>query len=364
MGSFNYFSWNVNFNMNKELKNLRKHIDNIDDDLLEILKKRFDVVQEISEIKKESGLHIEDSVRQTEIIDRLHSKSDDKILYRHLEKIYSSIFDSAKEKQLLLSSREYKKENSVYNIGGKIVGEKPVLIAGPCSLDDGDKYVDLCCELKESGVSFLRGGIYKPRTSPYSYQGLGKDGDYFLRKAKEKTGLPIVSEVLDIQSAEESFDVIDVFQIGTRNMQNFSLLKDIAKLGKPVLLKRGMSATLEEFILASEYLLSNGCNEVILCERGIRTFNTHVRSTLDVSIIPVIKEISHLPIVIDPSHSSGNRKYVLSHTLAGIAAGADGVLVEVHQNPKEALTDGDQAVLPNELDVLFRKVLKIWELIK
>jgi len=147
-------------------------------------------------------------------------------------------------------------------------------------------------------------------------------------------------------------------------MQNFSLLKDIAKLGKPVLLKRGMSATLEEFILASEYLLSNGCDEVVLCERGIRTFNTHVRNTLDVSIISVIKEISHLPIVIDPSHSSGNKKYVLSHTLAGIAAGADGALIEVHHNPKEALTDGDQAVLPKELDILFRKVLRVWSVIQ
>ena len=350
--------------MNKELLKLRKQINNIDDDLLDILGQRFNVVQKISEIKKKFKLDIEDNIRQTEIIDRLYSKSDNKISYRYLEKIYTSIFDSAKEKQLLLSSREYKKENSIYNICGKIIGERPVLIAGPCSLDDGDKYVDLCCELKKLGVSFLRGGIYKPRTSPYSYQGLGKDGDYFLRKAKEKTELPIVSEVLDIQSAEESFDVIDVFQIGTRNMQNFSLLKDIAHLGKPVLLKRGMSATLEEFILASEYLLSNGCNEVILCERGIRTFNTHVRSTLDVSIIPVIKEISHLPIIIDPSHSSGKRKYVLSHTLAGISAGADGVLVEVHQNPKKALTDGNQAILPQELDILFRKILSIWSIIK
>jgi len=350
--------------MNKDLLKLRKQIDNIDDDLLEILKKRFDVVQKISKIKKEFGLHIEDSVRQTEIVDRLYSKSNDKILYHQLEKIYSSIFESAKEKQLLLSSREYKKENSVYNIHGKIIGEKPVLIAGPCSVDDGEEYVNLCCKLKESGVSFLRGGIYKPRTSPYSFQGLGEEGSYYLRKAKEKTGLPIVSEVLDIQSAEESSEVIDIFQIGTRNMQNFSLLKSIAKLGKPVLLKRGMSATLEEFILSSEYLLSNGCNEVILCERGIRTFNTHVRNTLDVSIIPIIKEISHLPIIIDPSHSSGNRKYVLSHTLAGISSGADGVLIEVHQNPKKALTDGEQAILPDELVILFRKVLKTWAAIR
>jgi 3-deoxy-7-phosphoheptulonate synthase len=350
--------------MNKDLLKLRKQIDNIDDDLLEILKKRFDVVQKISKIKKEFGLHIEDSVRQTEIVDRLYSKSNDKILYHQLEKMYSSIFESAKEKQLLLSSREYKKENSVYNIHGKIIGEKPVLIAGPCSVDDGEEYVNLCCKLKESGVSFLRGGIYKPRTSPYSFQGLGEEGSYYLRKAKEKTGLPIVSEVLDIQSAEESSEVIDIFQIGTRNMQNFSLLKSIAKLGKPVLLKRGMSATLEEFILSSEYLLSNGCNEVILCERGIRTFNTHVRNTLDVSIIPIIKEISHLPIIIDPSHSSGNRKYVLSHTLAGISSGADGVLIEVHQNPKKALTDGEQAILPDELVILFRKVLKTWAAIR
>jgi 3-deoxy-7-phosphoheptulonate synthase len=241
--------------------------------------------------------------------------------------------------------------------------KKLMLIAGPCSVED-ESFIRLCIDLKVVGATHIRGGIYKPRTSPYLFQGIGDSGIPILMEAKKEVGLPIVSEVLDLESAEKIVDVIDIFQIGTRNMQNFSLLKSIGKFGKPVLLKRGMAATIDEFIYASDYLLEGGCKEVILCERGIRTFNTHVRTTLDVSIISAIKKNSDMKIVVDPSHSAGHRDYVQSHALAGIGAGCDGLIVEVHQNPKKSITDPDQAITVEEFKTIADKSNDIWKIAK
>jgi len=200
----------------------------------------------------------------------------------------------------------------------------------------------------------LRGGVYKPRTSPYSFQGLGEKGLEILVKARENTGLPFVTEVMDHTTAPLVSQYADMLQIGARNMQNFILLKEIGKLEKPVLMKRGLSATLEETLMSAEYLISHGCRDIVICERGVRTFSSHARNTLDISIIPALKRICHLPIIVDPSHSSGHRYSVIPHSLAGIGAGADGLIVDVHDKPEEALCDGPQALLPEQFSELMQ----------
>lgn len=252
-----------------------------------------------------------------------------------------------------LASREVHPENTVFNVGGAVFGDGNVcMIAGPCAVESKDQTMRIAEAVAERGNQMLRGGAYKPRTSPYSFQGLGEKGLEYLAKAREAFGMPFVTEVLDHVTAHVVAQYADMLQIGTRNMQNFILLKEVGKLGKPVMLKRGMSATLEETLMSAEYLMSNGCHEVVICERGVRTFASHARNTLDISIIPALKHVSHLPIIIDPSHSSGRRYSVIPHALAGIGAGCDGLLVDVHDRPEEALCDGPQALMPDEFSRL------------
>jgi 3-deoxy-7-phosphoheptulonate synthase len=226
------------------------------------------------------------------------------------------------------------------------------MIAGPCAVESREQTLRIAEKVAERGAHILRGGAYKPRTSPYSFQGLGEAGLKILAEAREQFGLPVVSEVVDPATAVVAAQYLDIIQIGTRNMQNFTLLKEIGKLGKPVLMKRGMSATLDETLMSAEYLMSHGTNDVIVCERGVRTFATHARNMLDVSVIPAFKKLSHLPIIIDPSHSSGNRESVIPMSLAGIGAGADGLLVDVHDDPENALVDGPQALSPEKFTEL------------
>jgi 3-deoxy-7-phosphoheptulonate synthase len=248
-----------------------------------------------------------------------------------------------------LVSREVKRENSVVPIHGVAVGgDAPVFCGGPCSVESREQILEAAYAVKNAGGQLLRGGAYKPRTSPYSFQGLGEEGLQLLAEAREATGLGIVTEAIDV----ETFDLVerytDCIQIGARNMQNYSLLKRAGKARKPVLLKRGMSATLEEFLMAGEYILSEGNYEVILCERGVRTFADHTRNTLDLSIVPAVQKLSHLPIVADPSHGTGKRDSVYPMALASIAAGASGLLVEVHPHPDQAWSDGAQTVYPEQ----------------
>jgi 3-deoxy-7-phosphoheptulonate synthase len=248
-----------------------------------------------------------------------------------------------------LVSREVKHENSVIHIHGVAVGgDAPVFCGGPCSVEGREQILDAARAVKNAGGQLLRGGAYKPRTSPYSFQGLGEEGLQLLAEAREATGLGIVTEAIDV----ETFDLVerytDCIQIGARNMQNYSLLKRAGKARKPVLLKRGMSATLEEFLMAAEYILSEGNYEVILCERGVRTFADHTRNTLDLSIVPAVQKLSHLPIVADPSHGTGKRDSVYPMALASIAAGASGLLVEVHPHPDQSWSDGAQTVYPEQ----------------
>jgi len=256
-----------------------------------------------------------------------------------------------------LVSREAKREDTVVSIGGVPVGGPRVaVVAGPCAVESEKQALDIAREVCAAGATLYRGGAFKPRTSPYSFQGLGEAGLKILAKVREETGLPIVTEVIDTDSAEVVAEYADCLQIGARNMQNFALLKKVGRMRKPVLLKRGMSATIEEFLLSAEYLLSEGNFEVVLCERGVRTFANHTRNTLDLSVIPYVKRISHLPILVDPSHGTGKRLKVLPMSRAAIAAGSDGLLIEVHDHPEVALSDGPQALLPEMFAQLMAEI--------
>jgi 3-deoxy-7-phosphoheptulonate synthase len=244
-----------------------------------------------------------------------------------------------------LVSREFQARDTVIEVrGARIGGGHFAIIAGPCSIETPEQVLESARAAKAGGAKLMRGGAFKPRTSPYAFQGLGEEGLKMMKAASDDTGLPIVTEVLDPRDMEVVCEYADVLQIGARNMQNFLLLAEVGKTGKPVLLKRGPSATIEELLMAAEYVIKEGNRDVILCERGIRTFETATRNTFDVSAVPVIKLASHLPVVVDPSHSAGLRDLVLPLSLAGVAAGADGVIVEVHPNPEHALCDGPQSL--------------------
>lgn len=238
-------------------------------------------------------------------------------------------------------------KRTVVAVDGVRVGEDFVVIAGPCSVESEEQTITTARKVKEAGANMLRGGAFKPRTSPYDFQGLGLQGLKILERAKRETGLPIVTEVTDPRDVSWVSEYADVLQIGTRNMQNFSLLQEVGKLEKPVLLKRGMHSTLKEWLHCAEYILAGGNPNVILCERGIRTFETYTRNTLDLSIVPSVKELSHLPIIVDPSYGTGRLSLIQSMSLAATAAGADGIMIEVHHNPCEALCDKDQAMPPD-----------------
>jgi 3-deoxy-7-phosphoheptulonate synthase len=249
-------------------------------------------------------------------------------------------------KNLKLVARETQKR-TVVKVSDVEIGRDFVVIAGPCSVESEKQLLDTARAVKAAGADMLRGGAFKPRTSPYSFQGLGIKGLKILEKAKKETGLPIVTEVVDPRDVSWVAEFADILQIGTRNMQNFSLLKEVGGSGRPVLLKRGMYSTLEEWLNCAEYILSEGNPDVILCERGIRTFETYTRNTLDLSAVPAIKELSHLPIIIDPTHSTGRISLIASMSMAAVAAGADGMIVEVHHKPEDALCDADQALTPD-----------------
>jgi len=259
-----------------------------------------------------------------------------------------------------LVSREAKRENTVVSIGGVPVGgTKLAVVAGPCAVESETQALEIGHLVKEAGATHYRGGAYKPRTSPYSFQGLGQEGLKILSKVRRETGLPIITEVLDTDSVDLVAEHADCLQVGARNMQNFALLKRLGRLRKPILLKRGMAATIEELLLSAEYLLAGGNYEVVLCERGVRTFVNHTRNTLDLSAIPYVQRISHLPILVDPSHGTGKRQKVLPLSRAAVAAGADGLLIEVHNHPEAALSDGPQALLPAMFSELMEQVRRL-----
>lgn len=254
-----------------------------------------------------------------------------------------------------LASREFQPTDSVISVDGVLVGGNEIVImAGPCSVESEEQLLESAEIVKKAGIKILRGGAFKPRTSPYSFQGMGKDGLKILEKAKRLTGLKIITEVMDTTEIELVAEYADILQVGTRNMQNTKLLQNLGKIKKPVLLKRNYSATLAEFLLSAEYLLSNGNDQVILCERGIRTFVEYTRNTLDLNIVPAIKQLSHLPIIVDPSHGTGRHDFIIPMSRAALAAGADGLIVEMHPKPEEATSDGEQSLKPEKLFQLMK----------
>ena len=261
-----------------------------------------------------------------------------------------------------LVSREFKQEDTIVNVNGVLIGGKHLAVmAGPCAVESREQLLLSAEIVKKAGAQFLRGGAYKPRTSPYAFQGLEIKGLEMLAEAREKTGLKIVTEVVDVESVPVVSEYADMLQIGSRNMQNFQLLKTVGKTDKPVLLKRGLSATLNEWLNAAEYIMSEGNYNVVLCERGIRTYEEYTRNTLDLSAVAAVKNISHLPIIVDPSHGTGRWKLVGPMARAGIAAGADGLMIEVHPNPAEALSDGKQSLTPENFTLTMQEVSKIAE---
>ena len=264
-----------------------------------------------------------------------------------------------------LASRQFHPMDSVFPLDGfSVGGEEIAIIAGPCSVESRSQVLETAQAIRAAGANALRGGVFKPRTSPYVFQGLGEEGLEYLAEARELTGMPIVAEVMSVAQVELMIKYVDVLQIGARNMQNFSLLRAIGETRVPILLKRGMSATIEELLMASEYILAGGNPRVMLCERGIRTFETATRNTTDINAFPVLKSLTHLPVILDPSHSTGLSEYVGAVAKAGIAAGADGLIIEVHNDPANALSDGRQSLTPEKFATLVKQVKMVAEAVE
>lgn len=262
------------------------------------------------------------------------------------------------------ANRKFHPENSVISVGERTIGgDKLALIAGPCSVESEEQIIQIASQVKAAGAGFLRGGAFKPRTSPYAFQGMQFEGLELLQEAKRATGLPIVSEIMSPKHVEIFDYAVDIVQVGARNMQNFDLLKELGKTKKPILLKRGLSSTLEEWLMSAEYIMAGGNDKVILCERGIRTFEQYTRNTLDLSAVPAVKKLSHLPVIVDPSHATGMHWMVLPMAMAAIAAGADGLMIEVHNDPKHAKCDGPQSITPAAFQDLTEKLKKTAEVV-
>lgn len=243
-----------------------------------------------------------------------------------------------------LVSRDWKSTDTIIEVNGTKIGQDLMMIAGPCAVENEEQIFTISEFLAKQNIKFLRGGAYKPRTSPYSFQGLKTEGLQLMRQAADKHGMSVVSEIMSIDKIDEFNELVDVFQVGTRNMQNYPLLRALSKVNKPILLKRGLSSTIEEWLLAAEYIVSGGNEQVILCERGIRTFETATRNTVDIAAIALVKQLSHLPVILDPSQGTGTRELIAPISFAGVAAGADGLIIEIHNQPNEALSDGDQSL--------------------
>ncbi|QZT35057.1 bifunctional 3-deoxy-7-phosphoheptulonate synthase/chorismate mutase [Caldalkalibacillus thermarum TA2.A1] len=332
-----------------QLEKLRKRLDEINLQILELLSERGRIAQEIGKIKLKSGINRFDPVRERKMLDVLAEKNKGPFETSTILHIFKEIFKASLELQeddnrkALLVSRKKQKEDTVVEVKGvKIGGGEPVLIADPCSVESYEQVRAVALNHKRQGLKLLRGGAFKPRTSPYDFQGLGIEGLKILKRIAGEFDLAVISEIVSPQDIELATEYVDVIQIGARNMQNFELLKAAGSVNHPVLLKRGMSATIQELMFAAEYIVSRGNKQVILCERGIRTYEKATRNTLDISAIPILKQETHLPVLADVTHATGRRDLLLPTAKAALAAGADGVMVEVHPDPAVALSDANQ----------------------
>ncbi|MFA7225972.1 MAG: 3-deoxy-7-phosphoheptulonate synthase, partial [Sphaerochaetaceae bacterium] len=322
-----------------------------------ILKKQITEAQKgaIKEFLKSRSFKVKEIVGQEETI--FGAVGINRIDVREVEILEGVAKVIPISKPYKLASRELKKSDTIVEVGKvKIGGQRIAIIAGPCAVESREQIMTIAKQVKESGAVILRGGAFKPRTSPYAFQGLGEEGLKYLKEAGETYDMPVTTEIVNPNDVEMMLPYIDMFQIGARNMQNFELLKAVGQTGKPVLLKRGLAATIEEWLMASEYLMASGCDQIVLCERGIRTYEQATRNTLDISAIPVVQKLTHLPIIGDPSHATGLRDMVSPVSLAIIAAGASGLMVEVHNNPDAAFSDGPQSLFPQQFEKLIRDI--------
>ncbi|MBF0719195.1 bifunctional 3-deoxy-7-phosphoheptulonate synthase/chorismate mutase [Staphylococcus sciuri] len=352
--------------MSNELENLRKRIEGINDEILALLQERGTLAKKIGEEKRKQGTQVYDPQREKEMLNHLidnnqgpYNDNTIKQLFKEIFKASTDLQKSENEKHLYVS-RKLKPEDTIVQFdNGAIIGNnKKSFVFGPCSVESQEQVDTVAKELADRGEKFIRGGAFKPRTSPYDFQGLGEEGLKILKNTKDKYGLNIVSEIVNPAHFEMADEYLDVFQIGARNMQNFELLKEAGKTNKPILLKRGLSATIEEFIYAAEYIHSLGNNNIILCERGIRTYEKATRNTLDISAVPILKQGTHLPVMVDVTHSTGRKDIMLPCAKAALAVGADGVMAEVHPDPSVALSDAGQQMDLNEFDAFYKEIVE------
>lgn len=348
---------------NQNLEELRSRVDRLNIQILDLINERTSVIHEISKVKDKQGVKRYDPIREREMLNFLKEYNEGPLPNGVLEEIFKGIFMSALEIQedeqrnALLVSRKKKAEDTVIDINGTKVGNgEPSFIFGPCAVESYEQVTAVAKSIKEKGLTFLRGGAYKPRTSPYDFQGLGLEGLKILKRVADEQQLSVVTEIITPAHVEEALDYLDVIQIGARNMQNFELLKEAGRTDKPVLLKRGMSATLDEFMKAAEYIISQGNENIILCERGIRTYERATRNTLDISAVPILKQETHLPVVVDVTHSTGRRDILLPAAKAALAVGADGVMAEVHPDPAVALSDAAQQMDLDQFDEFYAEL--------
>lgn len=335
----------------KSLEELREQLDELNLVILDAITKRATIVQQIGKVKSKQGIDKFDPIREKKMLDELVARNDGPFDDNTVRYLFKQIFKASldlqqdDQKKVLLVSRKQQNEDTVVQIGNEEVGNgEKMMIAGPCSVESEEQVREVAKALMKKRIPFLRGGAFKPRTSPYDFQGLGVKGLKILRKVADEFDLKVVSEIVSPEHIEFATDYVDVIQIGARNMQNFELLKRAGQVSTPVLLKRGMSATIEEFMFAAEYIVSQGNSQVMLCERGIRTYEKATRNTLDISAVPILKQETHLPVIVDITHSTGRRDILLPIAKSALAAGANGIMVEVHPEPAVALSDAKQQI--------------------
>ncbi|WP_409251666.1 bifunctional 3-deoxy-7-phosphoheptulonate synthase/chorismate mutase [Bacillus sp. SCS-153A] len=350
---------------NKELEQLRSQVDEVNLKLLESINERARLVQEIGRVKEKQGSNRFDPVRERDMLNNIIDNNDGPFDNTTIEHIFKEIFKAGLDllhdshRKELLVSRKKKPTDTIVKVNEEEIGDgNPHFIFGPCAVESYEQVSEVARAIRGKGLNLIRGGAFKPRTSPYDFQGLGLEGLKILRKAADEYNLAVVSEIVNPADIEPAYDYVDVIQIGARNMQNFELLKAAGAARKPVLLKRGLSATLEEFMNAAEYIISQGNGDIILCERGIRTYERATRNTLDISAVPILKKETHLPVFVDVTHSTGRRDLLLPAAKAALAIGADGVMAEVHPDPAVALSDAAQQMNLEQFDHFFSELTR------
>ena len=346
------------------LDELRDQVNGLNTRILDLINERTELVQEIGKVKEKQGVNRYDPIREREMLNSLKEYNQGPLPTGVMEQIFKGIFMSALEIQeddqrnALLVSRKKKAEDTIVDVNGVKIGNgSPTFIFGPCAVESYEQVLEVAQAVKAKGQKLLRGGAYKPRTSPYDFQGLGVEGLKILRRVANETGLGVISEIVTPSHLEEALEYIDVIQIGARNMHNFELLKEAGSVNKPVLLKRGFAATIDEFINAAEYIISQGNDQIILCERGIRTYERATRNTLDISAVPILKQETHLPVFVDVTHSTGRRDLLIPTAKAALAVGADGVMAEVHPDPAVALSDAAQQMDLKQFDEFYASMM-------